>query len=131
MPGIQADATTAVPPTTTAAAVAAGLRALADAVEAHPELLSLAADALSEDFMGARSPPTPEQLPAAGPAPTLESRVGPRGTGLFRMVPFEMPEPEEDSEDEDDELADGGHIKVTSHSIPWPHYNLHSVYMQC
>lgn len=118
MVGSQADATTAAAPATTAAAVAAGLRALADAVEAHPELLSLAADALSEDFMGARSPPTPDQLPAAGPAPTLESRVGPRGAGLFRMIPFEMPEPEEDSEDEDDELADGGHIKVTPCPMP-------------
>lgn len=52
------------------------------------------------------------QLPGVGPAPTLKSRVTSRGPGLFRMVPFEMPEPEEDSEDDEDE--DGGHIKVRS-----------------
>lgn len=57
----QADATSQKASQDTAAALAAALRALADAVEAQPELLSLAADAMSEDFMAARAPPTAEQ----------------------------------------------------------------------
>lgn len=58
----QADATTQEAPQETASALAAGLRALADAVEASPELLSLAADAMSEDFMAARAPPATNQV---------------------------------------------------------------------
>ena len=48
-----------------AATLAAGLRALADAVESQPELLSHAADAMSEDFMTARLPPATGQASQA------------------------------------------------------------------
>ena len=50
------------PAAMTAGALAAGLRALAEAVEAQPALLALAADAMSEDFMASRAPPPPEQV---------------------------------------------------------------------
>ena len=55
-------------------------------------------------------------MPAVGPAPTLKDCITSRGPGLFRMVPFEMTDPEdEDSEDDEDER--GGHIKVRPPSL--------------
>jgi hypothetical protein len=42
--------------------MAAGLRALADAVESTPELLSAAADSMAEEFLDARAPPADEQV---------------------------------------------------------------------
>jgi len=57
---------------TTSAAVAAltaGLRALADAVEATPELLSVAAESMAEDFVAARAPPDANQVCSLMPNP--------------------------------------------------------------
>ncbi len=42
--------------------VAAGLRELADKVEAQPELISKAADLMSLDFMDSRAPPSEVRL---------------------------------------------------------------------
>lgn len=49
--------------------LAAGLRELADKVEAQPELLSKAADLMSLDFMDNRAPPSEV-------SPTKLSRIG-------------------------------------------------------
>ena len=42
--------------------MAAGLRTLADAVEATPDLLSVAAESMAEDYMHARAPPPEDQV---------------------------------------------------------------------
>ena len=77
----QADAASQGAPKDTAAALAAALRALADAVEAQPELLSLAADAMSEDFMAARAPP------AAGQASRLAKALRITKRHVFALWP--------------------------------------------
>ncbi|KAK9820082.1 hypothetical protein WJX72_005919 [[Myrmecia] bisecta] len=92
-----------------AAALAAGLRALADQVEERPaEMLMLAADDLSEDFMHARAPPHPCQLPDQGGEPTITSKVYCRGQGWFRVMNRRVGSPADgqDSEDEADEEND-------------------------
>ena len=70
----------------TAKQLAAGLRALADVVDAAPSLLDAAADALADDFFASRAPPHPAQLPVLGPAPREGDSVACRGRGLFRLV---------------------------------------------
>lgn len=86
------------PPLATAAALAKGLRDLAEALEKSQKsssssslrLLDGAADALSADFFASRLPPHPSQLLAGGagsraPRGAADS-VAVRGKGLFRLV---------------------------------------------
>ena len=89
----------APPPLATAAALARGLRDLAEALEnkssmsSSLRLLDGAADALSADFFASRLPPHPSQLllgGAAGRAPrSAADSVAVRGRGLFRLVACE------------------------------------------
>ncbi|KAJ9531146.1 hypothetical protein QJQ45_000849 [Haematococcus lacustris] len=71
-----------------AAAVAAGLRQLADQVEAHPQpLVAAAADAMAWDFVRHRLRPHPARLPDPGPAPGIDDGLVVRATGLFTIMP--------------------------------------------
>ncbi|DBA73237.1 hypothetical protein WJX77_009828 [Trebouxia sp. C0004] len=72
--------------------VAAGLRELADKVEAQPDLISKAADLMSLDFMDSRAPPSEASLVAMGSEPTLKDAVICRAATAFRLVPFEAPD---------------------------------------
>ena len=82
------------PPLETAAALARGLRDLAEALDKSSSpassslrLLDGAADALSADFFASRLPPHPSQLLKAGRAPrSAADSVAVRGKGLFRLV---------------------------------------------
>ena len=80
------------PPLETAAALARGLRDLAEALERKSasslRLLDGAADALAADFFASRLPPHPSQLLlGAGRAPrSAADSVAVRGKGLFRLV---------------------------------------------
>ncbi|MEW5298291.1 MAG: hypothetical protein WDW36_001432 [Sanguina aurantia] len=79
--------------TSAAGKVAAGLRELADLLEAHPqEMVTPATDGLAADFIRSRLPPHPAQLPQQGPPP-LEAGdcIRVRGTGLFMIIPVEGP----------------------------------------
>ncbi|EFJ41937.1 hypothetical protein VOLCADRAFT_107490 [Volvox carteri f. nagariensis] len=91
-----------------AAALAAGLRALAAQLEKGPtELLAPAVDELSLDFLVHRMPPHPCQLPDPGEEPGLEDSLVCRGKNLFRIVPYEDEDEEEnDSDEEEDEDED-------------------------
>ena len=70
--------------------LAAGLRALAERIQAQPALLSAAVDSLATDFMQSRLPPAPQALPPVGRAPALCDAVSARGPpGTLRLVPFQ------------------------------------------
>ena len=71
-----------------AATLAAGLRALADAVESQPELLSHAADAMSEDFMTARLPPATGQASQA--TQNAHFMAVPRSPQCLALVKFRV-----------------------------------------
>ncbi|KAK9839615.1 hypothetical protein WJX81_001019 [Elliptochloris bilobata] len=89
--GLQVDAAGCQTTTATVGALAAGLRALADRIEAQPALLSAAADSLAADFMQSRLPPAEQALPPSGPAPTFLDSVRAHGSpGTFRLVPFQV-----------------------------------------
>ncbi|KAL0045819.1 hypothetical protein WJX82_005646 [Trebouxia sp. C0006] len=71
--------------------VAAGLRELADKVEAQPELISKASDLMSLDFMDSRAPPSEASLVDVGSEPTLKDAAVCRAATAFRLVPFDAP----------------------------------------
>ena len=103
----------------TAGALAAGLRALAERVEAQPALLSAAADSLAADFMQSRLPPAPQALPPAEHAPAFSDAVRARGpAGTFRLAPFQA----EGAEAADAAAAglnpSDGFVKVCVHAGP-------------
>lgn len=58
-----------------AGTLAGALRKMADEIEQHPQTTSTAAQAMGLSFMRNRLPPHPDQLPASGKAPTIQSLV--------------------------------------------------------
>ena len=89
----QATGTGQQTPSAAAAALAAGFRALADAVEAAPELLSVAAESMAEDFVAARAPPDEGQVcglvvnPNPDPDPDPNPDPNPPRTSWPRALP--------------------------------------------
>jgi hypothetical protein len=53
-------------------------------------MLTAAMHASAIDFLMNRLPPHPKQLPAKGPAPTINDKVWCRVTGWGYLLPFEM-----------------------------------------
>lgn len=88
---------------------AAGLRALADLVEAHPDLIPAATNEMAIDFMLTRAPPHPQQLPPKGAQPKLSSLVYAAAPKASIILPCEDSPPEADEA----ELM-GGFVKVSS-----------------
>ncbi|KAF8073009.1 RIOX2 [Scenedesmus sp. PABB004] len=72
------------------AGLAVALRAIADKLEASPDMLTPAVHASAMDFLMNRLPPHPRQLPGRGPAPRLDDAVWCRAAGWAYMLPFEL-----------------------------------------
>jgi lysine-specific demethylase/histidyl-hydroxylase NO66 len=64
-------------------------------------MLTPAVHSSAMDFLMNRLPPHPKQLPARGPAPTMDDRVWCRLAGWAYLLPFELTGMNCDDDDDD------------------------------
>jgi len=105
-------------PTPVASQLAAGLRKLANDIEARPDLVDAAADDMAQVFMRTRAPPLAalQQSSAGdsrGPSPKHSSMVAAAASGCFRLVGCSEDEMRE-AGGGDEDVDGGGFVRLVS-----------------
>lgn len=96
------------------------LRAIASKLEDCPDMFTSAVHSQAIDFLINRLPPHPKQLPARGPAPSMDDSVWCRVAGWCYLLPFEMTGMS--CEDENEAGGVGQPVLGSHHRFPLSQY---------